>query len=149
MSEELKNLELEIERDLARFGPRLDVAPLSRERIQAMTLAVTSEVARVRAVRRLFGLRTGAFGGAAAILLAFAVGWIQNPPAASIEEPTVAAADQFVDDWMSAVAGSSEQLSAVVQRSWSADESSSDSSGEDAVDSFLESFERIETMTGV
>lgn len=148
MTDDLKTLELEIERELARLGPRLAVVPSPRERICALTSAVVAEAARMRAMRRLFGLRLAGLGGAAAILLALAFGMFPNAPAASVNGPSVTEADQFVDDWMSAVSGSSEQLSAVVQRSWTSDESNADAAGEDAVDSFLESFERIESMTG-
>lgn len=149
MNRDLDNLELEVERDLARLGPRLDVAPLARERIDAISRLVVREAARRRAVRRLFGFRTVGFSGAAAVLLATAFGWLHTQPAVQpLDGATLADAEQAVDDWMSAATGSSDLISSAVQRPWTAQESSADAAADDAVESFIESFDRIAVMTG-
>ncbi|MCC6360971.1 MAG: hypothetical protein IT450_19705 [Phycisphaerales bacterium] len=154
MNRNLDNLELEIERDLARLGPRLDVAPLPRERIDALSHRLVSEAVRRRAVRRLFGFRAVGLSGAAAVLLATAFGWLHTQPAVqtldgpTLDGATLADAERAVDDWMSAAAGSSDLISSAVQRPWTAPESSSDATADDAVESFIESFDRIAVMTG-
>lgn len=149
MNRNLDNLELEIERDLARLGPRLDVAPLSRERIDALSRRLVSEAGRRRAVRRLFGFRAVGLSGAAAVLLATAFGWLHTQPAVqTLDGASLADAERAVDDWMSAAAGSSDLISSAVQRPWTAPESSSDATADDAVESFIESFDRIAVMTG-
>lgn len=149
MNRNLDNLELEIERDLARLGPRLDVAPLSRERIDALSRRLVSEAGRRRAVRRLFGFRAVGLSGAAAVLLATAFGWLHTQPAVqTLDGASLADAERAVDDWMSAAAGSSDLISSAVQRPWTAPESNSDATADDAVESFIESFDRIAVMTG-
>lgn len=149
MNHDWKQLEFEIDRDLAQFGRRMDVAPPGRDRIESISRAVADEARRIRAAHRLFGWRSVGLSAAAAVLLAVGFGWLQSRPSPVVaDEPTLAEAEQMVDDWVSAAAGSADRLSVVVQGAWTPDEGGFDPSGEDAVDRFIESFERIEIMTG-
>lgn len=150
MNEEFKQLEREIERQLAGLAPYLGRPSARPESVDAVKAAVGEEARRLgRRERRRLALRP-LVGVAAAALLMVGLSLPQRVGQPGPAFELAADADATLADWVDALAESGEQFTRLLEEDWRFDGLGSevDENGEnsDPIDSLEESLQAFEQM---